>query len=212
MGELFEAIFQSVNLPFTLLLILVVIYWLSVISGFLDFDALDVDVDFDTDVDLDADAEVGTLGVVAQFFGIGHLPIAIPFSVLFLCLWVGSVLLNDFFNPGMTWPRAGLLFIPNLFIALTLTKICCQPLIVLFRKLNHQPEDHLQAVGSICTIISPRVDGGLGQAEVPTDGAPLLLTVRREAGPVLERGDEAVVVSRDPNKDCFIIRKLEELS
>jgi len=126
MGELLEAIFQAVNLPFTLLLALVVLYWLSVILGFLDvdtfdIDALDVDVDFDTDVDVDADADIGALGAVAQFFGIGHVPIAIPFSVLFLSLWAGSVLLNDFFNPDMTWPRAGLLFIPNLLIALIVT-------------------------------------------------------------------------------------------
>ena len=54
MMELVTAAFLPVNFVLTVLLILVVLYWLMVIIGALDADLFDID--FDTDVDVDVDA------------------------------------------------------------------------------------------------------------------------------------------------------------
>ncbi|RMG67737.1 MAG: hypothetical protein D6722_12680, partial [Bacteroidetes bacterium] len=108
MTELYELSISPPNLPYTILLGLMVVYWLTVIIGAIDLDFLDFDVDVDTDVDVDAevDTEVevdgeadGAGGVsgagwfltTASFFNLGSVPFMIFMSFLCLSLWVGSV-------------------------------------------------------------------------------------------------------------------------
>ena len=59
LSQLFAACFTAVNLPYTLLLIAMLLYWLSVIAGALDISILDLDIDLDANVDLDADVDLG---------------------------------------------------------------------------------------------------------------------------------------------------------
>ncbi|CAM2065531.1 DUF1449 domain-containing protein [Sulfidibacter corallicola] len=60
MLELFQASLAWANLPITVLLGLILVYWLFVILGFVGMDSLDVDVETDVgfDADLDAGADV----------------------------------------------------------------------------------------------------------------------------------------------------------
>lgn len=58
MRELFNAAFSAVNIIPTILMLLILIYWLTVIIGALDLDFLNVDVDTDADVDVDVDADI----------------------------------------------------------------------------------------------------------------------------------------------------------
>ncbi len=92
MVEFLELCFTSVNLPFTILLILVFIYWVFFIVGAvgldsldLDFDAFDLDADVDVDVDAHLDAHGGghaghSSGMfvsMLRFFNVGDIPLMI---------------------------------------------------------------------------------------------------------------------------------------
>ena len=55
MIELISIAFSPLNIVFTVLLILIVLYWITVILGVLDVDLFDID--FDTDVDVDAEVD-----------------------------------------------------------------------------------------------------------------------------------------------------------
>ena len=57
MTELIQTAFSPINLLFTILLMLVILYWLSIIIGALDIGSFDLDFDFDADVDVDLDAD-----------------------------------------------------------------------------------------------------------------------------------------------------------
>ena len=59
MTELFRELFSDVNLPATVAMIGVLLYWLMVIVGVFGMDLLDFDLDSDVDVGLDADVDVG---------------------------------------------------------------------------------------------------------------------------------------------------------
>ena len=60
--ELMRFSFDMVNLPFTVLLLVVMLYWGCVIAGAMDLDFFDIDadaeVDMDADVDVDVDADL----------------------------------------------------------------------------------------------------------------------------------------------------------
>ena len=55
MGELFTEAFAAYNLPLTLFLGLVFLYWLLVIVGALDLDFLNIDLDHDFHADVHID-------------------------------------------------------------------------------------------------------------------------------------------------------------
>lgn len=61
MNDFLDLAFSSINLPLTVLLIILIIYWLVTMISGIDFD-LDFDVEVDADVDFDIDSDVGLEG------------------------------------------------------------------------------------------------------------------------------------------------------
>ena len=92
MRELLEASISYVNFPFTVLLGLVLLYWITVIVGLLDLDLFDVDLDVDADVDVDVDVDVdagadvpgvGGAGIATlRFFHVGTVPVEVSEKLL----------------------------------------------------------------------------------------------------------------------------------
>ena len=115
MQELWQAAFEPVNLFYTILLGLILLYWLSVLVGALDLSALDfdldvdadMDMDVDVDADIDADAEMeSSLGWMAgalHFFNFGKLPFMILMTFVILPAWVLSIGLNENLGHGRWW-------------------------------------------------------------------------------------------------------------
>lgn len=58
MNQLFETIFSPANAIATTLLLIIIIYWLTVIAGLIDIESFDVDIDTDVDIDVDMDLDV----------------------------------------------------------------------------------------------------------------------------------------------------------
>ena len=108
MNELIQTAFAPVNLVYTFLLILVLIYWLFIIIGALDFGSLDLDFDIDADVDVDMDIDVdadidtdveagsgaGWFIGFLHFFNFGKMPFMVIMSFLILFSWTFSMLAN----------------------------------------------------------------------------------------------------------------------
>ena len=101
MEQFINVAFNWVNVFPTFLLIIVVLYWLSVILGAMDLGFLDfdIDADFETDVEIevefeaemDADAEGGAGGWFMEFlsfFNLGKVPFMVFVSALVLPMWL----------------------------------------------------------------------------------------------------------------------------
>ena len=71
--------------------------------------------------------------------------------------------------------------------------------------LKKDPNAPKDVVGRICKITTTQVSKKMGQAEVPTKGAPILLNVISDEGHVFHKGDEAVVMSKDNDKGVYVI-------
>ena len=69
----------------------------------------------------------------------------------------------------------------------------------------NQSGDKVQVVGRRCVVTSLEVTPDYGQAEMPADGAPLLLNVQTRDGVTLRQGDEAVVYDYDKDKNVYLI-------
>ena len=226
--ELWRISFLPVNLPYTLLLMITLMYWTSVIIGALDISVLDIDVDMDVDadldIDLDADVDVdadadthahahahahGFLSPLLRFFfSVGVIPLTIVLSFLFVSMWTISVLGNSLLGNSTSWLLALALFVPNFIASVFAARIASTPFQAIFRRLGQNPEDMAHAVGSTCVIVTSEATESFGQAEVSTHGAPLLLNVRTTEGVTLSKGDKALIYDQDREKSVYLIRQL----
>ena len=215
MNELIQIAFSPVNLVYTFLLILVVLYWLMIIIGAMDFGSFDIDFDADMelDADLEADADIdavsgAVLADFLDFFNFGKLPFMVIMSFIVLSSWTISILFNYYFGGGSILFAIGLVF-PNLLVGLCLTKMLTTPLIPVFEKME-AGIDPVDYIGMTCKLILPASVSKMGQGEVLIDNSPLLLNVKveSESTDTLEKGEEAVILRKAKNKPYYLIKRM----
>ena len=209
MWEVCQAAVAAVNLPYTVFLGLILLYWLTVIVGALDLDLFNVDLEADVDADVDVDAPgLGGVGLAAlRFFHVGDMPLMLLLSFFALSLWVLSLLSNDYLR-NQSLLVAGLLCMPNVFASLFVTKVVTLPFRALFKTLRHERRAAPEIVGLACVVKTSKVDASMGQAEMARNGAPLLLNVRTADGDVLNQGEEALIIDFNEHTNTYTVARL----
>ncbi len=145
MKETIESAFSVINIIPTALLILVLIYWLTVIIGVFNIDSFDFGADADLDVDVDADVDIDTdmdvsagdsilwVNSALSFFNLGKVPFMLILSIFSLSMWVISMLMNFYLNNTVVLLSLVYL-IPNIFLSAFITKFLTSPLVKVFAK------------------------------------------------------------------------------
>ncbi len=210
MKELWEQAILPYNLPFTILLGVMVGYWLLTLIGAVGMDSLDMDIDADASVDGDfGDISAAMLRLVNA----GMIPVTVVLSILILLMWVGVLTLNFYLNPG----HSGLLalgFVVAAFIAGVIgTKIITQPLVPFMRRLK-EAENAAPVIGEMGIVRSIELDSIYGQVEVQRpDGAPAILNAKLGPGSIaVPRGTEVAIVSMDEKTGVYLARALPSSS
>jgi hypothetical protein len=213
MVELIQAAFSPVNAVITVLLIMNVMYWITVILGVLDVDFLDFDLpDSGLEVDFDIDMELGhgsILRSVLHFFYIGEVPIMLLLSILILSMWTLCMLGNHYFNARGSFLVALPIHAVSLVSSLVICRILAMPLKKIYDMFNKDCNAPGKVTGRICIVTTTSVSDKMGQAEVKTKGAPIVLNVISDSKHVFHKGDEAVVVAKDKEKGTYTIAPLD---
>lgn len=214
MEELLQAAFSPVNIVLTVMLILIILYWLMVIIGAMDIDIFDFDFDADADVDVDTDVDAdfaggGFLRGLLMFFYVGEVPIMILVSIFILCMWVISMIANNIINPNGSFLIALPIFAGNIFASIFVTKLFFMPFSNFFKSLNQDSSATRKVIGRICVVTTTEVSKKMGQAEIASKGAPVLLNVVAEGDHVFHKGDEAVVTGRNSENGVYTIAPVD---
>ncbi len=214
MMEILQAAFLPINVVFTVLLLLVVLYWLLIILGLFDNDIFEIDLDSDVDIDIDADVDAdfdgaGPLRAMLEFFYIGEVPVMIIVSILIMSMWAFSMIVNHYANPAGSMLVAMPILAGNLLFSILICKVITMPLRKVFGVFNKDSNASRKVMGRICTVVTTEISDNLGQAEMSSKGAPILLNVMAQQGCVFHKGDEAVVVENDKEKGVYIIAPVE---
>lgn len=205
--EFLDACFHVVNLPATLLLILVVLYWLTVIIGAMDLSTLDVELP-DMDMEGGEASGIGNVDAFLEYFNIRYVPVSIMVTLFAISFWVISMIANHYLNPGM-WGLFGLaIFAVNIPISAHVAKFAGAPMVPLFKGMRSQSSAKRELIGSRVIITSSKADASYGQAEIQGEGPPITLSVRTD-GEEIPRGAEAVILSHEPEKNIHLITTLE---
>lgn len=160
MSEFLDIALSFPPVVFSFGLIIVVLYWLTVIIG-----ALDVDI-----VDVGAEAELDAGGGFWSAFGFGAVPFTVVLSLWITLGWIVTVL-------GTTWVRSTDMFIPpaatgtavlvaGIGVGMLGAKLLTTPLAKLFE--DAPATSHADLVGKVCVVRTGTVTLDSGRPRSPT--------------------------------------------
>ncbi len=198
--ELWEQAILPYNLPITILLGLVVVFWILTLIGSLGIDSLDAN----------ADGEIGDVpAAMLRVVNAGFVPLTVVLSILILVMWIVSITLNYYLNPTHSILLAGGIFLSAFVLGVIGTKLITQPLVPFMRRLK-EAENAAPVIGEVGVVRSIQLDSEYGQVEVQrADGAPALLNARLgiDAEPV-PRGTQVAIISMDESSGIYLARAL----
>ncbi len=193
---LVESLYKWINLPYTILLGLFLVYWITVIIGLLDVEFIDFDLEGDS------------------FFGgllnVGKVPFSIWMTVFAFQGWLYSVLINLWLNSFPKFPITGFFRFLGIAVVIVplsafLTKIFTKPLEKLFHEDSITKNDF---VGQECEVTSSVVDEKFGIGEIRIDGDVQILDLRAKAEESFVKGEKALIFEYDDKEDVFWIARI----
>jgi hypothetical protein len=224
---------------YTVLLGLSLVYWLFVLIGFahVSFDGADGAADGAMDGAADAadigghdvgghdvgghdagdadfgDADTGHAGMIAAL-KLRSAPITVVVSCILFFSWIlgmfAAAALEGLHLEGSSLLGAKLaLFFVVPIVALFPTSAVVRPLGRTLKPV--QATKRKELVGKLCTIRTGTVTERFGEAMLEDGGAGLVLRVRVETGDKLGRGDQAVIVDYDDEKQEFTVAPLPKV-
>ncbi|SHF84682.1 OB-fold-containig protein [Dysgonomonas macrotermitis] len=198
----------------TVLMIVIVIYWLFALIGGLGMDDLDLGIDFSHDVDIDVDAGVdidhdvnvdaggdggGAFLQALHFLNLGRVPFMIVLTVFIFILWMSTLLITHFFDISSWGSLSALLLLPIAIFGLILTGWATKPLAKFFHHIGYNGEKAINFFGCSGKMLST-IDGEkIGAAEFLIGKNPMKLNVRSMQGEKLSYGDD-VIITRMPEE------------
>ncbi len=196
--ELLRYAFNGANIIPTILLILVLLYWIVAIIGVLDLEFLDFD--------LEGVDGAGPFFSLSLFLNIGKVPFGLVISLLVINFWMLSMLV--YLVPiEVHGPLSLLVLVVPLIAAFFVTKLELIPLRMFFKNANMDSEKESQVLGASCQLMCDLKDGRLGQARIKRNGASIVINVKTEVEEDFEKGELALVSSKDQEKNIYYIRK-----
>lgn len=203
MEELFYNAFTGVNIIPTILLGLILLYWIIVLIGVVDLDL------FDGDMELDASDNVEGFNAILAFFNVKEIPLMVILSILILCFWITAMLIYLLpIKPGGL--INGVLLIPAAIVSIFITKLISNRLKGTFKKVYEEAiSEEVAIIGQLVTLVCDVKGGRLGQGQIERDGASFLINVKPEfEEDTFSKNEEAYVTKKDDEKNIYYIVKL----
>ncbi|MET3182174.1 UNVERIFIED_ORG: hypothetical protein ABIC43_005349 [Variovorax guangxiensis] len=216
MGDFMGAVTGYPTAIYTVLLGVVVIYWVLAMLGMVDIEhsGLDVDVDVHTHADGDT-SDIGQLASYVVALGLNGVPFSVAVSLLVLVAWTVSCLGGEWLLPLVpTMPLqllAGTALLgASAVIAIPITAVAIRPLRGLF--VSHTAVSNAALVGQLCRVVTGVVNEKDGRAEVARRGASLNIRVWASTPNTLKRGSQALIVEYDEVAGRYLIAAHDDTS
>lgn len=194
-------VFSFPTVIYSILLTVMLLYWLVAILGMVDLDVLDIDADMGDDLQ-------GFAGLMVTL-GLSGVPAPLALTILILYSWMACFLVVHYM---FLWDLAGawnLLIGSGVIVAagaisIPLTARTIRPLKPLFKKAFSTPP-HKALIGQTCTVRTGRVDEHFGEGTANVDGAGLILKIRNESGIEISHGEKVVLLEHRPEDNTYLV-------
>ncbi len=220
MNEIIQALSAPQNALLTALLVIVTLYWVSVVIMGVGIELLDGAFSFmdigghDVDPTTGLDSHVHSTHVespifttVLRFFNFGEVPVTIIASVFILVSWAASLWLFHWYK-DFPVPVQALVILGILVAALFITKPVTAPLKSIFSSQGDKAPERTNLIGCDCILTMPVTETQSGQAEAKTpNNRFLVVSVRAASGQgAIPKGARAVIISVDPTAGGYLVR------
>lgn len=218
MSSLFAALTSFPAVVYTVLLGVVLVYWLLAIIGLVDFEAgADMDIGADAadagDIgDAGDGGPEGLSGLAAWLvaFGLNGVPFSIVVSLLALVGWfltgMASLTLLPLVPDALRWAAGAGVLLAAAALSIVIAAQLVRPMRGLF--VTHRAISNAALVGQVCKVLTGVVDERQGRAEVAQRGAGINIRVWAPAPNSLRRGDAALITEYDPARQRYRIDAL----
>lgn len=192
----------------SVLLGVLLIFWLLAILGALDFEHFGPDWLGDHHHELNSEHAPEML----MALGFDRLPFSVVMSAIVFVWWLLTMLAVQYLAPWVPLPALiedSAVLLGCLVLAVPVAGFLVRPLKPLFVVHRGAPQQSL--IGRPCKILTLKVDEGFGQAEVRIDkGAPLNVRVRAATPNALGKGSQALIIDFDPESERFEVELYQE--
>ncbi len=218
MNPFYQNISSFPTAIYTFFLLLIVLYWLVAMLGFIEIDILDFDLpDADGEINVNAHSELSNPDVLAGLmlkFGLNGVPVTIIISFIALFGWLlayySTHIVFGFLPEGVLRYIAGVpIFLATFYIAVLLTAQIIKPMRSLFK--NTQQIDKI-ILGQTVSVRSSRVDNSFGEAIFNDGGAGILLKIRTTDDSVFKQGDKVVLLEHIKQDNHYLVVSEQEFS
>lgn len=195
---------------YTVLLGVVLVYWLLAIIGMVDFESSGIDLDIETHADASVD-DMGTIASYVVAFGLHGVPFSIVVSLLVLVGWTltflaGVTLLAWVPTDILKWLVGLVVLVVAFALSIVITARLVRPLRGLF--VHHTAQSNASLVGQTCRVLTGTVDERQGRAEVAQRGASINIRVWSPSPNSLKRGDSALITEYDAGTHRYLVMPL----
>lgn len=166
----------------------------------------------DGDID-DAGESHGALAAIMSALHLRNAPATVIFSLIITFAWLVSVVTMQLVTrsaPALSGPLlSGAVLLGSFVLALPLTSVAARPLAKVFTP-NKSPVKS-DFIGRTCTIRTGSVSHKFGEATLQDGGAGLVLRVRIEDGKQLGRGEQALIVDYDAERETYLVEPMRDV-
>ncbi len=167
--------------------------------------------------DLDvADGDGDGHGALAALMSALHLrsvPATVVLSLIITFAWLLCVVAMQALSrlaPALLGGLTSLaVLLSSLVLSLPLTSLCARPLAKVFA-LKQAPLK-VDFIGRTCVVRTGSVTAKFGEATLSDGGAGLVLRVRVEDGKQLSRGEQALIIDYDAERETYLVEPLRDL-
>lgn len=206
---------HSLSFPtfiFSLLLVVVLIFWIITAVGLTDIDSLDIDLP-DADMGGDDLPLTGVSGLLVKF-RMNGVPLTILLTILTLCCWMLSyfcqyLLLSKLAASTLSYlyyPAGIIAFIAVFYLGLLLTAILIQPIRSWLRKMDsHKTTSSRSLLGREVIVRTPEVTLKYGEGTIENGGAGLILQIRAPEEAGFRRGDIVIIYQYNETGNAYMV-------
>lgn len=206
MKPFYQIVASFPTIFFTILLIIVVVYWLLAILGAVEISVLDFDMDIDTDM-----SSTSAITGFMMRLGLHGVPATIIVSLIAIFGWLISYYIVYFFfgffyETFLRYVLGVPVLFGSLYAAVMLTAFAIRPMRTFFQKTHQQTIKRV--LGQVAIVRSAVVNNQTGEAMLADGGAGLILKVRTGGEAEFQRGDRVVLLEYIPEQ--FVYRVISE--
>ena len=190
MDPFYQNITSFPTVFFTFFLLLVTLYWVVAVLGFVDINVLDIDIH-----DGDSSSPDVLAGLLLRF-GLQDVPVVIILSIMSMIGWVFSYYIVHFLFGFI--PDGVIRFLVSLpvilmciYMSALVTAVLIKPVRPFFKKTQQHAEKHI--LGQTVVVRTSKVDGSFGEGVLDDGGAGLILKIRDSANNNFKSGDKVVL-------------------